>query len=128
MSALKALVFKLRSLFTSSFVTAIVSTGAVFGVFFNALLAASLLHAASPAMELARLDSSKYLQKSPGGHMTQLEPIGECRDPLASQAVVLRSVLIMAMTNDLPSMRKDRKRLEGRSSAIACDKSIVDHP
>lgn len=35
MSALKALDFKLRSLFISSLVTAIVSTGAVFGVFFG---------------------------------------------------------------------------------------------
>lgn len=49
-------------------------------------------------------DTSYYLKKSPGGQMTNLEPIGSCRDP---QTDGKHSVLIMAKSNDLSKMRKD---------------------
>jgi hypothetical protein len=112
MSSLKALLNAPRSHKTFSLVTDFVLNGALIGLIFIVFLAASPVLAASTATELARLDSSRYLQKSPGGQIMQLESIGECRDPLAQQAPSRRSVLIMAKSNDLPSMRKDRNGWE----------------
>lgn len=103
----------LRSQSASGLVTHFVLTGALFGLFSLVSLAGSQGQAASSAMELARRDSSQMLQKSPGGQISQLEPIGECRDPLAGQnSGTRRSVLIMANSKSLPSMRKDQNGWE----------------
>lgn len=105
MSALNNLCSAPRSKRASILVTQFVLAGALFGV--------SQGQAASSAMELARRDSSQMLQKSPGGQITRLEPIGECRDPLAgNHSTTRRSVLIMANSKSLPSMRKDRNGWE----------------
>jgi hypothetical protein len=120
MSGFKATVIARRSQMTNSLVTDFVLTGALFGCFFIifliVVLATSPVRAASSAMELARLDSNRILQKSPGGQISQLEPIGVCRDPLAAQAMSpatpQRSVLILAKSKDIPSMRKDRNGWE----------------
>lgn len=117
MSFIKALSFTSRLRLAVSLVTQIVQTGAVFGLFFVVFAGESLGHAAESTLELARLDSSQILQKSAGGQISQLEPIGECRDPLAGrQSVALglnqRSVLILARSKDLPKMRKDKTVFE----------------
>lgn len=130
MTRFNALDFTSRLRSRGPLVTDFVQIGAVFGVILNIFLAggqvraASAVLAATTQLDLARRDSSQYLthslQKSTRGQMTYLEPVGVCRDPLASQAnsqvnspaTPQKSVLIMANSKDIPSMRKDQTLVE----------------
>ena len=96
-------------------VTQMVLICALLGTFFTVKEAAAqaerqALDFDSKKQELSRLDTSRYLHKSPGGQVIKLEPIAECRDPLSTEIPNGRnqSVIVMAPSKDLSSMRKDR--------------------